>query len=874
MSEVVTTREIPGTGVLLKDAPLTNAELDYNFITLVNSKVETQNNLSDLTDVAIARQNLELEIGSDVQAYDPDTANYTDTVANFTGDLQVSGASVLTAGSIGVTVQAYNENTATFDAPNPEFSTQTALGIPAGTTEDRPANFTTGQIRFNTDTNAFEGYYSSDWNTVGAANIFSDDNSTEGYHLVLADQTSGEFLQGYVSPGDLTYDAASGTVSAGFFDATGGLLVSGNTVIDSNGNLSLSTADFSEGTGSITLPSGTTAQRPPNPVAGDIRFNTELNEYETYNGTAWKIMSPTVQKASVTRTFAAGETIEIDLNESVFAPIVGVTKEVPQTNLISGEWEVSTRDYSLHDTAYNTSITPSSSNSDGTFTLGSGSFRNADVGKRVVGNGGEAVILSTDGAYKLLDSFIDTSPISSGSWSLFDLTFDPSEGIKFETASEFSDLSNSTFTRSFNLTSGDTEGLAFSRDGRRMYVASDDHGADEYTLNVPWNLASAFFSGRMDDGANESVFISDDGTDFYTMDLGGDITQYSLSTPYDIDSASRIRSRDFNAHESMTFGDSGSRLYTLQGDTITQHVMSTPWNIDTASSAGSLDVGSEDTYVADIYIDQVNGTRFYILGDRNDTVYEYELSTPWDITSAVYTGDFYQISQSSGMEGLFFSDEGSMYVATNGPDEVYQYTLGSESTVISTKYSSAINTVSGQIDTEYWSDINNMTALDIEADGEIYYAVSTDTQESFDIVSPGSGIRKILRNNNGTFEINSNEVYGGVTWTPAVTNTIHYALQEAMDNPLNRMSGNQLENASDSEYFTLTNTLDLGIVLFLPESANSSPSTNGVRINYDGNVKDMVGVVGDDFEYEHPAPDKILFTSLSSQTENLKIRVV
>jgi hypothetical protein len=41
------------------------------------------------------------------------------------------------------------------------------------------------------------------------------------------------------------------------------------------------------GTGAITLPSGTTAQRPSSPVAGMIRYNTTESANEVYNGTSW-----------------------------------------------------------------------------------------------------------------------------------------------------------------------------------------------------------------------------------------------------------------------------------------------------------------------------------------------------------------------------------------------------------------------------------------------------------------------------------------------------------------------------------------------------------------------------------------------------------
>ena len=41
------------------------------------------------------------------------------------------------------------------------------------------------------------------------------------------------------------------------------------------------------GTGVLDLPVGTTAQRPGSPTSGMIRFNTDLTQFEGYNGTAW-----------------------------------------------------------------------------------------------------------------------------------------------------------------------------------------------------------------------------------------------------------------------------------------------------------------------------------------------------------------------------------------------------------------------------------------------------------------------------------------------------------------------------------------------------------------------------------------------------------
>ena len=71
---------------------------------------------------------------------------------------------------------------------------------------------------------------------------------------------------------------------------------------DTTGNITL-TPDSGvvtlSSTGALTVPKGTTAQRPSSPVAGMTRFNTSRSNLEIYNGTIWQAFTVTAAEADV-----------------------------------------------------------------------------------------------------------------------------------------------------------------------------------------------------------------------------------------------------------------------------------------------------------------------------------------------------------------------------------------------------------------------------------------------------------------------------------------------------------------------------------------------------------------------------------------------
>lgn len=161
-----------------------------------------------------------------------------------------------------------------------------SVTVPTGNTAGRVAT-AEGSLRRNNETSEWEGYNGTSWENflmagaVPAADV-TYDNSTSG--LTATD------VQAAIDEVDGDVDAHVNATSA--HGATGDLFGLGdNPQFTSNE--------------SIKLPTGTTAQRPGAPAAGQIRYNSDDNAFEGYDGTIWGALgggglTPSVQTSSFT----------------------------------------------------------------------------------------------------------------------------------------------------------------------------------------------------------------------------------------------------------------------------------------------------------------------------------------------------------------------------------------------------------------------------------------------------------------------------------------------------------------------------------------------------------------------------------------------
>lgn len=226
-------------------------------------------------------------------------------------------------------------------------------------------------------------------------------------------------------------------------------------------------------------------------------------------------------------------------------------------------------------------------------------------------------------------------------------------------------------------------------------ISSSHTLTTRYFLRNYWVHRAQTMTGFiMNDARTKMIVASDTSFDgFYS---------YTLSTPGDISTAlwdgnntfPRINvntsyggSYSVGTNMSVWFKDDGLRCYAVGRTQIIQFDLLNAWEIGSAEYTGRFTISTQDATMNDIYI-RDTGTQFWLCGSTNDRVYQYSMSTAWNITTASYTGTSYLNSgQETNATGLFFKSDGTrMYLLGTINRTVRQYTLNTAWSVASVTY--------------------------------------------------------------------------------------------------------------------------------------------------------------------------------------------
>jgi len=245
-------------------------------------------------------------------------------------------------------------------------------------------------------------------------------------------------------------------------------------------------------------------------------------------------------------------------------------------------------------------------------------------------------------------------------------------------------------SKSFSVASQDIYPYAifFKPDGTKMYSVGDvSNTAYQYTCSTPWDVSTATydsvsFSIVGQEDLPTGIFFKPDGTQMYISgQRGDDLNQYTLSTAWDLSTAS-YASKTLSLNQSTNpygcfFKPDGTKFYSIDAasNRVYQYTLSTAWDVSTGSyDSVSFSIASQDAAATLLYFNS-DGTIMYAGGQISSSLFEYSLSTAYDISTAVYSGISYSFaSQDISPSGIYFKPDGTqMYFSGLNSSTIFQY---------------------------------------------------------------------------------------------------------------------------------------------------------------------------------------------------------
>jgi len=238
----------------------------------------------------------------------------------------------------------------------------------------------------------------------------------------------------------------------------------------------------------------------------------------------------------------------------------------------------------------------------------------------------------------------------------------------------------------------------FKPDGSKLYFYGANTGVVyEWNLSTPWLITTAVYSGSSfttvsQDNQVYGMFFKPDGTKMYIVGAQySSVREYNLSTPWSILTAALSATFSVSGQlryaGDMFFKPDGTKMYipNLSTGVIFEYNLSAPWSISTASYSGtSLSVVSQGTPTSLSF--SPDGTRMHTVVDATDNVFQYNLTTPWLISSATYNSVNFPISsQATTFGSIRFKTEGDkMYILSriNNDARIYEYSSLHETTAL------------------------------------------------------------------------------------------------------------------------------------------------------------------------------------------------
>lgn len=304
-------------------------------------------------------------------------------------------------------------------------------------------------------------------------------------------------------------------------------------------------------------------------------------------------------------------------------------------------------------------------------------------------------------------------------------------------------------TATYNATSFKTtplqsspQGIRFSPDGLKLFIigpASDR--IYQYEMPTPYDLSrAAYVNKELYVGTQEALpsgfAFNNDGTKVFVVGYQSfRVYEYTLPTAYDLTGSSYasvnflVSGQSSNPRD-VEFNDDGTQMYITDASThrVYMYNLTTAFDISTATYSNvNLYIGFNTN--PHTFRFNGDGTKAFASSDGQDRVYQFDLSTAYDISTAVGSGSVIISSEETGIAGLAFNY--NTVTTTNLSENAYlglsdgAYTDGATATI----------QLLGSVD-DAQTGMTPGTVQYVQADGSISSNVDNPVVEAGYAISP------------------------------------------------------------------------------------------------------------------------------------------
>jgi len=222
-----------------------------------------------------------------------------------------------------------------------------------------------------------------------------------------------------------------------------------------------------------------------------------------------------------------------------------------------------------------------------------------------------------------------------------------------------------------------SEGFWFSDNGLRLWTTSGST-VFEYNLSVAFDVSTLSSTGRtLNIGAqqtnNRGLWFSPNGNRLFVSGLNPQaVFEYDLSVAFDITTAvynGVSLSTGVADTSDIFFKSDGLQMYIAHAGGVRQYALTEAYNLSTAELFVNANIGrATDVFIKD------DGTKLWITNPLTNLVRQFTLTTPFNVSSAVYDDFDINSGFTSFLGGFWISPTaGKFYLIFAGPSTLYEY---------------------------------------------------------------------------------------------------------------------------------------------------------------------------------------------------------